>query len=97
MLGVRWGYAQGPAAASGPLRSRSEGLIGWLARLGALIVGVILACLMVPGGEPSRPGFQMLLAGGLALGLIVAPRPRPSPTEWALLIGVVALFLGWRR
>jgi mannose PTS system EIID component len=97
MLGVRWGYAQGPAVASGALRSRSEGLIGWLARLGALVVGVILACLMVPGGEPSRPGFQMLLAGGLALGLIVAPRPRPSPTEWALLIGVVALFLGWRH
>ena len=97
LLGVRWGYAAGPAVASGPLRSRLETLIGVFGRLGALIVGVIMAALMVPGGEPSATGFQLLLAGGLALGLVVAPRPRPSPTEWALLVGGAALLLGWRR
>jgi mannose PTS system EIID component len=97
LMGVRWGYAAGPAAASGPLRSRLETLIGALGRAGALVVGVIMAALMVPGGEPTHAGFQMLLAGGLALGLVAAPRARPSPTEWALLIGAAALLLGWRR
>ena len=97
LCGVRWGYAAGPAVASGPLRTRLETMVGVFGRLGALIVGVIMAALMVPGGEPSSAGFQLLLAGGLALGLIVAPRPRPSPTEWALLMGGAALLLGWRR
>ena len=97
LLGVRWGYEAGPAVASGPLRSRLETLIGVFGRGGALIVGVIMAALMVPGGEPTSAGFQLLLAGGLALGLIVAPRARPSPTEWALMIGTAALLLAWRR
>ena len=97
LLGVQWGYAAGPAVAAGPLRSRLETLVGVFGRLGALIVGVIMAALMVPGGEPTPAGFQMLLAGGLALGLIAAPRSRPSPTEWALLIAAAALVLGWRR
>ena len=97
LLGVRWGYAAGPAVASGPLRTRLETLIGVLGRSGAMVVGVTMAALMVPGGEPSPAGFQLLLAGGLALGLLMAPRSRPSPTEWALLIGGVALVLGWRR
>jgi mannose/fructose/N-acetylgalactosamine-specific phosphotransferase system component IID len=95
--GVHWGYAGGPAAASGPLRTRLETLIGAFGRLGALVVGVIMAALMVPGGTPSPAGFQLLLAGGLGLGLIVAPRARPAPTEWALMMGAVALVLGWRR
>ncbi|HUK63294.1 MAG TPA: PTS system mannose/fructose/sorbose family transporter subunit IID, partial [Dongiaceae bacterium] len=62
LLGVRAGYRDGPAAASGPLRSRLEALVGWFGRGGALIVGVIVAALMVPGGEPSPVGFQLLLA-----------------------------------
>ena len=97
LLGVRWGYAAGPAVASGPLRARLETLIGVFGRLGALIVGVAMAALMVPGGVPSDPGFELLLAGGLALGLVVAPRSRPSPTEWALMVAALALVLGWRH
>jgi PTS system mannose-specific IID component len=97
LLGVRAGYVAGPAVASGPVRSRLEALVGTFGRSGALVVGVIMAALMVPGGEPSAAGFQLLLAAGLALGLIVAPRVRPSPTEWALLIAVGAGLLGWRR
>jgi len=96
-LGVRWGYADGPAVASGPLRSRLEGLIGTFGRAGALLVGVIMACLMVPSGEPRSATFQLLLAGGLALGLAGSQRARPSPTEWALGIAALALLLGWWR
>ncbi len=92
-FGVRWGYAEGPAIASGPLRGRLEGLIGALSRSGALLVGAVMACLMVPNGVPRSATFQLLLAGGLAVGLAGAQRGRPSPTEWAL--GVVALALLW--
>ncbi len=96
LLGVRWGYNAGPAVASGPLRSRLESVVGFCGRGGALVCGVIMASLMVPGGNPSSPGFQLLLAAGLALGLMVAPRARPSPTEWALLVGGSALLVGFR-
>jgi len=97
LLGVRWGYAAGPAIASGPLRTRLDALTGTFARCGAALVGVVMAALMVPGGQPSPAGFQMLLAAGLALGLFTAPRSRPSPTEWALLVGAGALVVGWRH
>jgi len=97
LLGVRWGYVAGPAIVAGPLRGRLETLTGALARAGALVLGVVMAALMVPGGQPSPAGFQMLLAGGLALGLFTAPRSRPSPTEWALMVGSAALVIGWRR
>jgi len=96
VLGVRWGYAAGPAAASGPVRARLESLIDPLAAMGAVVVGVIMAALMVPGGHPSPVSFQGLLAGGLALGLMTAGRGRPSPTEWALLVAAAALVVGWR-
>ncbi len=95
--GVRWGYAAGPAAASGPLRARLEALVSAFSQAGAVIAGVILAALIVPGGQPSPVGFQLLLAGGLGLGLVVGHRSRPTPTEWALLIAVGALLTGWRR
>ncbi len=97
LLGVRAGYVAGPPVASGPMRSHLESLVGLFGRGGALVIGVIMAALMVPGGEPSTVGFQLLLAGGLALGLVVAPRVRPSATEWALLIGAGALLVGWIR
>ena len=96
LLGVRWGYHAGPAAAAGPLRSRLETIVGVCGRGGALVCGVMMAAWMVPGGNPSPPAFQMLLAAGLALGLIVAPRVRPSPTEWAMLVGGSALLVAFR-
>ena len=97
VLGVRWGYAAGPAVASGPVRSLLEGLVGVFGRAGSVLVGVIVACLMVPHGEPRGASFQLLLAGGIALGLAGAQRSRPSPTEWALGIGALALLWAWWR
>ena len=41
--------------------------------------------------------FFLVLAAGLAFGLLTAQRPRPSPTEWALGIGVLALIAAWLR
>ena len=32
----------------------------------------------------------------LALGLLSAQRPRPSPTEWALALAGLALVVAWR-
>jgi PTS system mannose-specific IID component len=92
---VRWGYEGGPAVASGPLKQRLEGIVLLLGRAGALLVGIVMACLMVSRGEPQRLGFQLLLAAGLALGLIGAQRARPSPTEWAMVVGLLALAVTW--
>jgi len=97
IMGVHWGYAEGPSVAAGALRGRLETLIGALGRLGALVIGVIMAALMVPGGDPSPMGFQLLLAGGLALGLMTVQRSRPSPTEWALALGALAVVVTWRH
>ncbi len=101
--GVHWGYAHGPAAASGALRRRLDDTIVVLGRAGAMLVGIALACLMVrstgelPLGGPASSGLgaELLLAGGLALGLVTAHRSRPSPAEWALLIGVAMTAIAW--
>jgi hypothetical protein len=95
--GVRLGYWEGPAAAGGALRHRLETLAGALARLGALVVGFLVAAIMVPDGYPRPVGQQLLLIGGLGLGLVGAQRPRPSPTEWALGVGAILLALAWLR
>ena len=95
--GVRLGYREGPAAAGGALRRRLEGLATALARCGALLVGFLVAAIMVPDGYPRPVGQQLLLVGGLALGLVAAQRPRPSPTEWALGAGAIMLALSWLR
>jgi hypothetical protein len=41
--------------------------------------------------------FQAALAAGLVLGMLTAQRARPSPTEWALGIGVLCIAAGWMR
>lgn len=95
-LGVGWGYREGPAVAGGALRARLERLTWVLCLGGATLVGIVVAGLMVPGGQPRPVGFQLLLATGLALGLLSAQRPRPSPTEWALALAGLALVVAWR-
>jgi MYXO-CTERM domain-containing protein len=96
-LGVGWGYREGPAVAGGKLRVRFERLTWLLCLGGAALVGLVLACLMVPAGLPQPVGYQLLLATGMMLGLIGAQRARPSPTEWALALVGLALVVAWRR
>ena len=68
-----------------------------LATLGAALVGVVVAALLVPGGTPQSLPFQATLCGGLVLGLLTAQRPRPSPTHWSLGAGALCLAAAWFR
>jgi mannose/fructose/N-acetylgalactosamine-specific phosphotransferase system component IID len=95
--GVWWGYREGPQVLGEALRRRLERLVGVLATLGAAAIGLIVAMLLAPGGEPRPVVFQATLAAGLALGLFAAQRARPSPTEWALGFGALCVIAGWMR
>jgi PTS system mannose-specific IID component len=95
LAGVRWGYREGPAIAAGPLRHRLEQLMRLAAIAGSGAIGIIVAMLLVPGGMPRSVPFQLDLAVGLTVGLLAASRARPSPTEWALGFGVIALVVAW--
>ena len=96
-MGVRWGYALGPAVLGGSLRRRFDRLTRSLAALGAALIGVLVAWLIAPGGEPRSLAFEATLAGGLGLGFLGALRSRPSPTEWALGVGILCIVAGWFR
>jgi mannose/fructose/N-acetylgalactosamine-specific phosphotransferase system component IID len=95
--GVAWGYAQGPAGLSAALRGRLEGTMRWLAVLGCVLLGITLAWALAPAGEPRPIAVQCALAGGMGLGLLTAQRARPSPTRWALVLGILGLWLAWRN
>jgi uncharacterized membrane protein len=58
---------------------------------------VLVAWLIAPGGEPRSLAFEATLAGGLGLGFLGALRSRPSPTEWALGVGILCIVAGWFR
>ncbi len=96
-LGVRWGYAGGPAVLGGPLRARLEGLVTVLAYGGCVVLGVLVAYGLAPGGEMRPIAVQSTLAGGLGLGLVSAQRARPSPTQWALGLGALVILAAWMR
>jgi mannose/fructose/N-acetylgalactosamine-specific phosphotransferase system component IID len=93
--GVAWGYRDGPAAIAGPLRARLEGVRHGLMIGGVALVGVLFAALIAPGALPRTLGFQLALGGGLAFGLVASQRARPSPTEWALIMGGLAVSAAW--
>lgn len=95
--GVRWGYAAGPAVLSGGLRERFDRLTRLLAALGAVLIGVILAWIVAPTDSGPSLLFGAALGGGLGLGLVGALRSRPTPTEWALGVGVLCLVAAWFR
>lgn len=91
VLGVGWGYREGPAVLSGPLRGRLTRLARALGIAGAALAGVLVAWTLVPGGTPRPVIVQVSLVAGLGIGLVAAQRGRPTPTEWALGIGGLCL------
>ena len=95
--GVAWGYRRGPAGLGEGLRERLDTLVARLCVLGAALVGVLVAALLAPGGEPRGLAFQALLAAGLLLGMVAALRARPSPTQWALGLGALCVVAAWLR
>ncbi|HTK32600.1 MAG TPA: PTS system mannose/fructose/sorbose family transporter subunit IID [Candidatus Saccharimonadaceae bacterium] len=95
--GIGLGYRLGPAVLDDALRRRLDRLTRALCMGGAIIVGVLVAALLVPGGEPRPLVFQVTLTAGLGLGFVAAQRPRPSPTQWALGAGVLCLAATWWR
>ena len=96
-MGVRWGYAQGPAVLGGRLRRNLEGAVSLLGYAGCVVLGVLVAYSLAPGGEMRSIAVQSALAAGLGLGLLSAQRARPSPTQWALGLGVLILLAAWWR
>ena len=94
--GVHAGYEAGPGVLSGAFRERLEQAVRWLAVIGCAVLGVAFAWALAPGGEPRPIAVQSALAGGLGLGLLTAQRARPSPTRWALVLGIVGLGLALR-
>lgn len=96
-FGVGWGYRAGPGVLDQRTRRGFNRIIRLLGLGGAVLVGVVTAFLLVPGGQPAPVVFQALLAAGLTLGLIGAQRSRPSPTEWAVGLVAVCLLVAWMR
>lgn len=95
--GVGWGYRAGPAVLGGGLRARLDRWTRWLATLGAMTIAVILAWLVAPHETGPTMVFEAAIAAGLAIGLLGALRPRPSPTEWALGLGLLCVIAAWFR
>lgn len=95
--GVAWGYHEGPSVLTGVLRTRLESAVVLLAYAGCIVLGVLVAWGLAPGGEPRSIAVQSALAAGLGLGLITAQRARPSPTQWALGLGILGVVAIWLR
>jgi PTS system mannose-specific IID component len=95
--GVEWGYRGGPGVLSEGLRTALERLIGRLSVMGSMLVGILTAVLLVPGGEPREVTFQVMLIAGLVLGLLTAARARPTPSQWAFGLGALTVASAWLR
>jgi len=79
------------------LRTALERLIGRLSVMGSMLVGILTAVLLVPGGEPREVTFQVMLIAGLVLGLLTAARARPTPSQWAFGLGALTVASAWLR
>jgi PTS system mannose-specific IID component len=95
--GVSWGARRGPEVLDAALRRAIDRMVRSLSLIGSAAVGVAVAMTLAPGGEPHTVAFQAGLLGGIGLGLLTAMRARPSPTQWALGVGALALAAGWWR
>jgi mannose/fructose/N-acetylgalactosamine-specific phosphotransferase system component IID len=97
LAGVGIGHAEGPALLSGTLRGRLESLVRRLSLIGCVVVGVVVAALLAPHGDPASLATEATLVGGLLFGMLAALRSRPSPTQWGLGLGVLCLLAGFAR
>ena len=79
------------------MRDYLETAVTTLAYAGCIVLGVIVAYSLAPGGEPRPIAVQSALAAGLGLGLLSAQRARPSPTQWAIGMGALGVFAAWLR
>ena len=95
--GVHWGYERGPAVLGTGLRENLDALVTRLGILGAGLVGIVTALLLVPGGNPEPITHQVLVMAGIVLGLMTSVRSRPSPSQWALGLGVLTVVAAWMR
>ncbi|MBI1798515.1 MAG: PTS mannose/fructose/sorbose transporter family subunit IID [Candidatus Eisenbacteria bacterium] len=96
-LGTGWGYRSGPAVLGKGLRASLERLTRLAALGGCVVIGVLIAALLAPHGAPRRLVFQVAMMAGIGVGFVVAQRPRPSPTEWALGAAVLCVAASWLR
>ncbi len=94
--GVWIGYELGPAVLSPSLRDRLQGFSATLAALGAATCGLLMAALLAPAGGLRPLPFQAALIAGFTMGLLTATRPRPSPTQWAVVAGLACIGVSWR-
>lgn len=95
--GVGIGYHRGAGVLGGRLRDYLETAVTILAYAGCIVLGVAVAWSLAPGGEPRTIAVQSAVAGGLGVGLLSAQRARPSPTQWALGMGVLGILAAWQR
>jgi PTS system mannose-specific IID component len=96
-LGVGWGYRGGPEVVATRLRGRLERLTVWAGLAGCVVLGILNAQLIASGGTPRPLVFQLVLLAGIGVGFVVAQRPRPSATEWALGAAVLCMAAAWAR
>jgi len=96
-LGVGWGYRGGPEAVATRIKGRLERLTEWTGLAGCVVLGIFNAQLIASGGTPRPLIFQLVLLAGIGVGFVMAQRPRPSATEWALGAAVLCLVAGWTR
>ncbi len=94
--GVWMGYRAGPGVLSARLRARIQSAIGALSSLAVASCGLLVAVLLVPGPLLRPLGVQAALVAGMVAGLATAARPRPSATQWALVLGGLCVALTWR-
>lgn len=96
-LGVGWGYRGGPEVVATKVRPQLERLTEWAGLAGCVVLGILNAQLIASGGTPRPLIFQLVLLAGIGIGFVMAQRPRPSATEWALGAAVLCLVAGWAR
>ena len=93
--GVWMGYRAGPAVFSPAVRARLQTATGWMSSLAVIACGLLVAVLLVPGPVLRPIGVQAALVAGMVAGLLTAARPRPTATQWGLVLGGLCIALNW--